>query len=367
MSIYLDNAATTAVLPEAAKVAAECMTALYANPASLHSFGFEAEKLLEKSRARIAKAVGCKPEELYFTSGGTGSDNLAILGHLKTRRGGRIITSAYEHPAVLECFKQTESKFDVVYLRPENEIITKDALREALTADTALVSIMHVNNETGAINPIEELAETTHLVRDAVFHTDAVQSFMKESFDFSKVDLASFSAHKTHAPKGIGALYIKSGVKVKPVLFGGGQEKGLFSGTANVAGAAAWAEAVERTDTEKNRMRVSDIFALLKKKIGDLGGTVISPEGGSPYILNAVFEGYMAENLLHCLSGEGIYVSTGSACSSKHGSHVFKALGLEKYQKNALRFSFSGFTTEEQIEITAEALKNALGRIIKKG
>ena len=350
MSIYLDNAATTAVLPEASAVACDTMTNLYANPASLHTFGFEAEKLLEKSRETLAKAIGCKSEELFFTSGGTGSDNLAVLGYLKTKRGGRIITSAYEHPAVLECFKQAESKFDVVYLKPENGVITEEALQRELTPDTVLVSVMHVNNETGALNPTEKLARLTHLVKGAVFHTDAVQAFMKEPFDYSKVDMASFSAHKTHAPKGIGAVYIKNGVKVKPVLLGGGQEKGLFSGTSNVAGAAAWATAVERTDVKANREKVSKI----------------SPENGSPYILNAVFEGYMAENLLHYLSNEGIYVSTGSACSSKHGSHVFKALGLEKYQKNALRFSFSQFTTEEEINKTADTLKDALGKIIKK-
>ena len=189
---------------------------------------------------------------------------------------------------------------------------------------------------------------------------------MKEPFDYSKVDMASFSAHKTHAPKGIGAVYIKNGVKVKPVLLGGGQEKGLFSGTSNVAGAAAWATAVELTDVKANREKVSKIFSLLKEKVEVLGGLVISPENGSPYILNAVFEGYMAENLLHYLSNEGIYVSTGSACSSKHGSHVFKALGFEKHQKNALRFSFSQFTTEEEINKTADTLKDALGKIIKK-
>lgn len=366
MSIYLDNAATTAVLPEASAVACDTMTNLYANPASLHTFGFEAEKLLEKSRETLAKAVGCKSEELFFTSGGTGSDNLAVLGYLKTKRGGRIITSAYEHPAVLECFKQAESKFDVVYLKPENGIITEEALQRELTPDTVLVSVMHVNNETGALNPTENLAGLTHLVKGAVFHTDAVQAFMKEPFDYSKVDMASFSAHKTHAPKGIGAIYIKKGIKIKPVLFGGGQEKGLFSGTSNVAGAAAWATAVERTDVKANREKVAQIFSLLKEKVEVLGGLVISPENGSPYILNAVFEGYMAENLLHYLSNEGIYVSTGSACSSKHGSHVFKALGLEKYQKNALRFSFSQFTTEEEINKTADTLKDALGKIIKK-
>ena len=178
MSIYLDNAATTAVLPEASAVACDTMTNLYANPASLHTFGFEAEKLLEKSRETLAKAIGCKSEELFFTSGGTGSDNLAVLGYLKTKRRGRIITSAYEHPAVLECFKQAESKFDVVYLKPENGIITEEALQHELTPDTVLVSVMHVNNETGALNPTEKLARLTHLVKGAVFHTDAVQAFM---------------------------------------------------------------------------------------------------------------------------------------------------------------------------------------------
>ncbi len=174
MNIYLDNAATTQVLTESAKEAYRVMTEIYANPASLHNFGFTAENCLEQSRENLAAAVGCSKEEFFFTPGGTASDNLAILGYLQGHRNGRIITSMYEHPAVLECFKKIEKTFDVVYLKPKNGIITPDVLREKLTSDTVLVSIMHVNNETGAINPINDLAKETHTVKGAVFHTDAV-------------------------------------------------------------------------------------------------------------------------------------------------------------------------------------------------
>lgn len=367
MSIYLDNAATTQVFREAADVAYKAMTETYSNPASLHSFGLEAEQLLEEGRKIIAANIGCKEEELYFTASGTSASNTAIFGSLASKKKGRIITSAFEHPAVLECFKALENRFEVIYLKPDKDgIISPESLEKELTDDTLLVSIMHVNNETGAVNPITELAQITHRVKGALFHTDAVQSFTKQPFSYSVVDMASFSAHKTHAPKGLGALYVKKGVKVKPVILGGGQEKGMFSGTSNVPGVCAWAKALELQDAKKNYGYVKELNALAREKIKELGGQIISPDNASPYILNVAFEHYIGENILHYLSSKGVYISTGSACSSKHASHVFKALGMEKYQKNALRFSFSHLNTKEEINEAMSLLAESLSKIIRK-
>lgn len=366
--IYLDNAATTQVCPEAVNAATAAMTDLYANPASLHAFGIEAEKRLDQSRQIIAEAAGVLPEELYFTAGGTVSNNTAVFGALSSMRGGRIICSAYEHPSVLECFKQLENRFDVVYLPPaKSGCIKPDDLLKALTQETRLVSIMHVNNETGAINPIRELAKITKTINPkTLFHTDAVQGFLKEPFSYSCADMASFSAHKTHAPKGIGALYIKKGVHIKPVILGGGQEKGIYSGTSNVPGAAAWAAAVRTADVEKNRQTVLKLNQECRRLLQQLGAQILSPENASPYIISTIFHGYMAETLLRVLAQNEIYVSTGSACSSKHGSHVYRTLGLQSVQKNILRISFSELNTLEEIKILQHRLSEALTAIEKK-
>ena len=366
--IYLDSAATTKVLPSAARAAAEAMTVTFSNPSSLHSFGFEAEKIREDARRTVAAAAGVAPEEIVFTSGGTGADNLAIFGYLKNRKGGRIITSAYEHPAVLECFRELASSFEVIYLRPENGIITPDSLRNALTPDTLLVSVMHVNNETGAINPIKELAKTVKDNSDAVFHTDAVQGFLKEKGVYSFCDMASFSAHKTGAPKGLGALYVKKGIRLKPVLYGGGQEKGLFCGTENVPAAAGWKEAVKELyeTTGRRNEHAAVLKAALKDRLVSLGAEIISPEMSTPHILTAAFPGYVSENIVHFLEKKEIYVSTGSACSSKKASATYTALGLEKYSHSALRISFCDDTTQQDTEIFSEALEEALNTLQKK-
>ncbi|MBQ6052731.1 MAG: cysteine desulfurase [Clostridia bacterium] len=366
--IYLDSAATTKVLPEAAKAAVKAMTEEYANPSSLHSFGYEAEKIREKARETVAAAAGVKDGEIVFTSGGSGADNLAIFGCLKNKKGGRIITSAYEHPAVLECFRALSPQFETVYLKPEDGIITPDTLKNALTPDTLLVSIMHVNNETGALNPIKELAKVTKDFSDALFHTDAVQGFLKENASYSCCDMASFSAHKTGAPKGIGALYVKKDVRLKPLIYGGGQEKGLFCGTENVPAAAAWTEAVKiLLPSIDSRRKKAD---LLKKKTQDillsLGAVIISPKISSPHIVTAAFDGYISENIVHFLEKKEIYVSTGSACSSKKASATFSAIGMEKYSSSSLRISFADDTEKNDIDIFASALEEALKTLKRK-
>lgn len=364
--VYLDNAATTA--PSEAAIAAgnEIMRNFYANPHSLHDAGIAAEQKVEEARKIIAAAMGVPSDCLYFTSGGTMSDNIAIRGYLSGKRRGRIITSAFEHPAVLECFKSLENVFDVVYVRPDsNGAVSAESVIKEMTDDTLLVSVMHINNETGAVNDIENISGFCRR-RNVPFHTDAVQAFLKTPFRYSCVDMASVSGHKTHGPKGVGALYINKNVKVKPVIFGGGQERNIHSGTVNTQSIVSWAAAVkeESENLEKNMLKVKGLAEKTRTLIKDSGGIIISPENSSDYIVAAAFEGYLAENILHYLSRKDVFVSTGSACSSKKGSHVMSALGLDKYSKNTLRISFSSANTEEDVDIFIRELKDALGKII---
>ena len=372
MSIYLDNAATTAVLPEASAVACDTMTNLYANPASLHTFGFEAEKLLEKSRETLAKAIGCKSEELFFTSGGTGSDNLAVLGYLKTKRGGRIITSAYEHPAVLECFKQAESKFDVVYLKPENGIITEEALQHELTPDTVLVSVMHVNNETGALNPTEKLARLTHLVKGAVFHTDAVQAVAHVAIDVKamNIDMLSLSGHKFNAPKGVGALYIRKGITIPNLIDGGQQERGKRAGTENIPAIVGMGYAIEvatkeldermgRVKKMRDRLRDELMRRIPYSKLN-------TPENSLPGTLNISFEYIEGESILLMLDMNGICASSGSACTSGSldPSHVLLAIGLpHEVAHGSVRMSLDHNNTEEEVDHIINTLPKIIQRL----
>lgn len=363
---YLDNAATTRPSDSAIAVSEDMMRNFYANPSSLHDSGIAAEKRVEEARGIIASAMGVDPECLYFTSGGTMSDNIAIRGFLENKRKGRIITSAFEHPAVLECFKSLENTFDVVYIYPDgNGRITAESVFEKLTPDTLFVSIMHINNETGAVNEIEKISECCRRT-NACFHTDAVQAFMKTPFKYAKTDMASVSGHKTHGPKGVGALYIKKGLKIKPVIFGGGQEKNIHSGTVNTQSVCAWAAAVkeEKENFERNFEKVGRLSKMTREMLKELGGIIISPEDASPYIVNVAFKGYISENILHYLSSRNIFVATGSACSSKKGSHVMSSLGLSEYQKNTLRISFSSYNEEEDVILLKNGLKNALKEII---
>lgn len=363
--IYFDNAATTFLSDRAAKTYAETATVQYANSESLHSFGFAASNLLENSRRVIAQKMGVKPDEVYFCGCGTLADNTALLGSVNPKRGGRIITTAFEHPAVLNTAKKLEENFEVIYLKPVNGHITPEMLADVLTEDTRLVSVMHVNNETGAVQDIRAMALLAHRV-GALFHTDAVQGFMKEPFGYSCVDLASFSAHKTHGPKGLGALYVKKGVNVRPIYYGGEHEKGLFAGTVNVPGICAWAQALTEQDAEKDRKTVALLKERMLMRLAPLCPITVSPEDGSPYILNVVFPHYIAENIIHALSMREMYISSGSACSSRHPGAVFKALGLEQYAKNALRISFCTQNTAEEVDTFCDALGEILSKLIKK-
>lgn len=362
----MDNAATTRVLESAAQKATEIMTSGYGNPESLHSFGLMAEHETELARRQLAKVAGVLPEEIYFAPSATAANNTVLRGIAAAKRRGRIISTAFEHPAVEEVLKDLERNFEVVRLKPEGGEITLQRFRDALSPDTVLISCMQVNNETGAVTPLAEMAK---LLKQsgipAFFHTDAVQGFLKEDFKYSLLDAASFAGHKLHAPKGIGALYLKKGLRLRPLLVGGGQEKNLFSGTHNVPAIAAWGVSCSVLSDEKDRVRprIRQIRDRMAEGILALNGVINSPEHASPYVLSAAFPGYLGENILHYLSAREIYISTGSACSSKKPSRVLAAVGKAELSKFALRFSFSRDTTLQDAEDVLDALSDALHEI----
>ena len=332
MIVYLDNSATTKVYDEVAEKMAAVMLDAYGNPSSLHTLGLDAEKLLKEARKTVASVFGADDKEIVFTSGGTESDNMAIVGayNARKRESNHIITTTIEHPAVLETVKNLERQgAKVTYIDVDrNSMLDMDALREAISGGAAVISVMAVNNETGAMMP---LCLVNEVKGNAILHCDAVQAFCKEEIENLPADLISVSAHKIHGPKGIGALYIKNGVKIPSLIEGGGQERGLRSGTENLPGIVGMAEAVKRTMQDKDGYeRIKRLNLKLRnglaEEISDIRFN--SPENGVPYILNVSFLGTKGEVLLHKLEQEGIYVSTGSACSSgrngKAGSHVLK-------------------------------------------
>ncbi len=370
MFIYLDNSATTKVKESVAETMVNAMTKDFGNPSSLHRLGLNAEKLVKESRTIIAKALNASPEEIYFTSGGTESNNTVIKGvwESKKKQGQRIITTAVEHPAVLEPVKWCKQQgADIVYLPVDKNCqINMEDLKAALTEDTILVSIMHVNNEVGSIMPIKEIADYVHKNSKALVHTDAVQSFGKIDTDVKElgVDFLSISGHKIHAAKGIGALYIKKSVHIPSFMLGGGQEAGFRSGTESVPLIAGLGEAVR---TLKRPDGVPKEY-LRKRIIEHFEDTAIinTPKDSAPSVLNVSFLDCRSEVLLHMLEEKEIYVSTGSACSSntkKKGSHVLNAMGLSPNQiEGALRFSFSEENTPEEMD----KVVNILVSIVKK-
>lgn len=373
--IYLDNSATTKVSRRAAETALKVMREDYGNPSSMHNKGVEAEKYVRDAKKTIAGLLGAADKEIYFTSGGTESDNWALFGtfNANKRRGAHIITTRIEHPAITSAAEALEGMgAEVTYLSHDEEgNIDLNELKNAIRPDTILVSVMSVNNETGTMLPIEQIGK---LVKEAnpetYFHTDAVQAFgkLKINVKKAKIDMLSVSSHKIHGPKGIGFLYIGKNVKIKPILFGGGQQNGYRSGTDNVPGIAAMAEAAAEI-YEDHAAKTERMYALKKAFTDRLlameNVCVNGPlyESGAPHIVNASFMGVRSEVLLHSLEDKGIYVSAGSACSShkRAGSPVLTAMGLSKERmESALRFSFSDETTKEELEYTADALEELL-------
>ena len=370
---YLDNSATTPVLPEAAQAAVELMTEEYGNPSSLHTKGFAARRRVEAARAAVAARLGARPEELTFTSGGTEANNLALFGAAQARKrmGRKIVTTAAEHDSVLNPCRELEKQgFQVVYLKPDGSgRLPEEALFDAIDGDTILVSVMLVNNETGAVFPVEAAARAIRRKKaPALLHTDCVQAFGKLDFTPQKLgaDLVTISGHKVHAPKGIGALYVKKGTRLLPHVFGGGQERGLRPGTESTPLIAAFGRAVELLPKAGDALPVvRDLNARLRRGLGELEGvTVHSPEDGLPYVLSFSAGRVRAETMLHFLAERGVFVSAGSACGRTKPSHVLEAMGLPRDQvASALRVSFSRFSTQEDVEALLQGLREGLGRL----
>ncbi|MDR0838298.1 MAG: cysteine desulfurase [Oscillospiraceae bacterium] len=377
MSVYLDNAATTRVRPEAEEAALLAMREEYGNPSSTYALGRRAAETLENARADVASVVAADPEEIFFTSGGTESDNWAILGGAEAakRRGNHIITSLAEHPAVLRSAeKLTLQGYDVTFLRPDKSgVITVDALAGALRDDTALVSLMLANNETGAINPVAGYsAEIKRRGLKTLLHTDAVQAYGKLPVTVKTlgVDLMSVSAHKIYGCKGAGALYIRRGLKLPPLLVGGGQESNLRGGTQATPalaafGAAARLAGVELERNYKHAAILKNLAAtVITREIPD---AVIISDGGSPYILSLSLPGHRSETLMSALETDEIYVSRSSACKKGAVSHVLQAMSLPPAViDGALRVSFSRDTTEEEVLFLAEKLKTAAETLFRR-
>ncbi|MGI6254098.1 MAG: cysteine desulfurase family protein [Acutalibacter sp.] len=367
---YLDNSATTQVLPQVAEMAVKLMTEEYGNPSSLHTRGFRARKLVEEARAQVAQRLGAQPEEVTFTSGGTESNNLAIFGAAQARRrlGNKIVTTAAEHDSVLEPCRALEKQgFEVVYLKPDaTGHLPEQALVDAIDSKTILVSVMLVNNETGAIFPVEAAARAIRRSKaPALLHVDAVQGFGKLPFTVKKLgmDLLTLSGHKIHAPKGIGTLYVKKGVRILPQALGGGQERGLRSGTESAPLICALGEAVRLLPPAEEALdQVGALNALLRQKLSQLPQVIIhSPEDGLPYVLNFSAGRVRGETMLHFLAERGVYVSSGSACGKAKPSHVLEAMELPREQvASALRVSFSRFSTQEDVEALVEGVKAGL-------
>lgn len=374
--IYLDNSATTKVYTEAAEAAFKVMTEIYGNPSSLHMKGVEAEKVLEEARKEVANALGGNPDGLYFTSGGTEANNLAVIGGAlaKKRRGNKVIVSAYEHDSVIKSAKQLEEMgFSVTWLAPdENGIITPLSVFEAVDEKTVLVSVMLVNNEIGAINPIKEIcAAAKRKNPEVVFHTDAVQGFCKVPFKAEKagVDLVTVTAHKIGGPKGIGALWIKKGARVIPNHFGGEQEKQLRPGTQAMPLIAAFGKAVsiETASSSERKEHMKELEKYLKESIKDINGVVLnSKEDAIPNIVNISAVGIRSEIMLHFLENRGIYVSSGSACALGAKSHVLAAMGYDSARiDSAIRISFGRETEKEDIDELVAALKDAMSTLCR--
>lgn len=369
MEIYLDNAATTRVCTEAADIAYKVMTDCYGNPSSTHTKGRDAKTYLDTARAQIASALGCSASEVYFTSCGSESDVWAITRGAESaaRRGRHIISSAVEHDAVRKTLEELESRgFEVTYLSPEKDgSVSADAVKAALREDTILVTLMIVNNETGGITDIAAIAKMLKgCGSKALLHTDAVQGFMKVPFSAKKLgaDMISISGHKIHAPKGIGALYIKTGVKIKPLIRGGAQEGGMRAGTEAMPQIAAFGKAAEIafSGMKDNCDTMASLRALAMSTIcADIPEAQIIG-GGAPHILSVSLPGWRSEVLMNFLEAEGIYVSRSSACKKGGRSHVLEAMRLPaQVIDGAIRVSFSRYNTEDDVLALCSALKRA--------
>ena len=369
MEHYLDNSATTKVCPEAVRAACEAMTELYGNPSSTHTKGREAKKLLDQSRKTVSAALGCMPGELVFTSCGSESDNWAILSGAEAmkRKGKHVISSLVEHDAVRKSLDALEAAgFEVTRLRPDGTgAVPPEDVLNALRDDTVLVSLMMVNNETGAVTDIRTVARLLKEAHSqALLHTDAVQAFLKIPFQAKTLgaDLITVSGHKIHAPKGIGALYIRSGLRLKPLISGGSQEDGRRAGTEAMPQIAAFAAAcaAAAAGQEDNLQRMRKLKALAADRLSEAIPELRIIQTDAPHILSISMPGWRSEVLMNLLEAREVYVSKSSACKKGGRSHVLEAMGLKSdVIDGALRIGLSRFTTEEDIEALVSGLREA--------
>lgn len=372
---YLDNSATTPLCQEAVAHMTEYMQSDFGNPSSLHMLGINAQIKLDKCREAVARRLGCDLRELYFTSCGSESNNTAVLGaaRAKKRDGKRIVTTAIEHHSILECMKLLESEgFEVTYLSPDSSgNISEKQVFDAVTEDTVLVSMMAVNNETGAVMPTGAIKRAvTSAGSHALIHIDAVQAFGKIDINPAKLgaDLISVSAHKIHGPKGIGALYIRKGARILPLIVGGGQERGMRSGTESTLLAEGFAAAVTALpDIKKEYAATAELNEYLRKKLNEIDCvTVNSPDNALPYVLNFSVDGIRSETMLHHLERSGVYVSSGSACAKGQKSHVLRAQGLDdRLIDSALRVSFSRFSTAEDVDALVDGITSGINQLTR--
>lgn len=376
MEIYLDNAATTRVCPEAAEAAMNAMVDNYGNPSALHFSGVRAKQLLEQSRKQVAEVLGADPEEILFSHSGTLANNSALLGAmtLRQKRGTRIVTSSVEHPSVSRVLDALESKgYEIIRLKPTlNGAINPDELFEAVNSKTILVSLMYVNNETGAVNPVEYANKAIKQAKAPAFvHVDAIQAFGKMSVKPRRIgaDFVTISGHKIHAPKGVGALYVKKGLILPNLIHGGGQENGLFSGTENMPAIAGFGAAAAALPDPMTMQR--DMKRLRRRLITKLSKvpTILfnSPDNGLASIVNISILGMPSQVLVNFFSERGICVSAGSACKKGHRSEVLTQLGFSPIRiDSAIRVSMSRFTTEEEIDRFVEVAIEASNELRQK-
>ena len=380
MEAYFDNSATTVVTESVKNIVVKTMTEDFGNPSSMHMLGVNAEKYIKESQESIAKILKVDPKEIFFTSGGTESNNMAIVGTAKAnkRSGNKIITTAVEHSSVASPMKYLEKLgFDVVYLPVDRYgVVSMDTLEKEMNDETILVSIMYVNNEVGAIQPISEIGQYIKRINPKViYHVDAIQAFGKMEIRPPKdhIDLLTVSGHKIHGPKGSGFIYIKKNTKINPIISGGGQQMGIRSGTENVPGIAGIGQASRDCydNLENNVMKMTALKDYLIEQLEQIDGVTVNSKkgaGGAPHIVSASFRGVRSEVLLHALEDKGIYVSAGSACSSNKPtiSATLKAMGVDKdLLESTVRFSFCEFNTIEEIDYAIEQIKTLLPMLRK--